>query len=482
MTILSRLPTIDYSDNPDSKEYSDKLMKALSGKKYFIRTYGCQLNENDSEKMAGLLDSFGMTEGVDFNDGDVIIFNTCTIRENANDKIFGNLGMVKNIKKHRPETIVVMCGCMMKEPHNQEKVLKKYNFVDIVFGPSDIHRLPELLVQRLEEEHRIYDVGEDDFVSESLPVHHKKKFRALTTIIYGCNNFCTYCIVPYVRGRERSREPELILKELREIGEQGFKEVMLLGQNVNSYGKDLPHVDFADLLQEAGKIKAIERIRFMTSHPKDISRKLIDVMAENDTIMPHLHLPIQSGSDKILKRMNRGYTSGQYKDIVHYAREKIPDITITTDIIVGFPGETEEDFAETLELMAEIRFDNAFTFIYSPRQGTPAADFDLQVDEKVVKERFNRLVTLQNECSYASNASVLNTYQIVLAEGFSENSRNALSGRTPHNRLVNFTFNPALVPAGIRDADDDFEGLTFKVLITSAKTFSLDGEAVEWLS
>lgn len=455
-------------------------IKAISiAKSYFIRTYGCQLNENDSEKIAGLLDEMGFSETDKMENADVIVFNTCTIRENANDKMYGNLGIVNNLKKNDPSKMVIVCGCMMKEKHNAEKIKQRYHFVDIIFGPADLQNLPELMFRKLHKEKRIMNVGEKDGIAEGLPTKHKNKFRALCTIIYGCNNFCTYCIVPYVRGRERSREMNHILDELTVLGDRGYKEVMFLGQNVDSYGKDLTTGDFSDLLRKASEITSIKRLRFMTSHPKDISRKVIDVMAEKKNIMPHLHLPLQSGSDAVLKRMNRHYDTAQYAEIVRYAREKIPNISISTDIIVGFPGETEEDFQATLDFMAKIRFDSAFTFQYSKREGTPASQFDDQVPKEIVTQRFEKLIELQNRCCFESNQKVLNTVQEVLIEGGSEQNPNYLTGRTPENRLVNFSFNPNLLPEYLVESGSDFEGYFADVKITNAQTFSLEGELVK---
>ncbi|MHB1485199.1 MAG: tRNA (N6-isopentenyl adenosine(37)-C2)-methylthiotransferase MiaB [Saccharofermentanales bacterium] len=470
------------------KNYTGIINEYSINKKYFLRTFGCQLNENDSEKLAGMLDLLGFSETDDMEEANLIIFNTCTIRENANDKIFGNLGIVNSLKKADKSKIVVVCGCMMKEKINIDKVMNSYRFVDIIFGPSDLHRFPELLSRKILDLKRVCGVSEEDELAEGLPVKHKKKFRALCTIIYGCNNFCTYCIVPYVRGRERSREMANIIDELDSLGSRGYKEVMFLGQNVNSYGKDLPTGDFADLLEKAGDIRSIERIRFMTSHPKDINKKLIDVMSSKKNIMPHLHLPLQSGSDSILKKMNRGYTSQQFLDIVRYAKEKIPNITISTDIIVGFPGETEEDFQDTLDLIAEIRFDSAFTFQYSKREGTPAAKYDDQIPADVVTERFQRLLDLQNRISLENNQKMLNTVQEVLIEGPSEQRPEYLSGRTPENRLVNFSHankgipDPAGNPTGKpMNEIEDYEGRLALVLITGTQTYSLEGELLNFL-
>lgn len=475
---MSNKNNINYNDAM-IMTYLEKLRDASINKKYFIKTFGCQLNENDSEKIAGMLEEMGYEESNEMNHANIIVFNTCTIRENANDKIFGNLGIANKLKQTDPTRIVVLCGCMMKEKENAEKVMSKYRFVDIIFGPSDLHKLPEMLYKKIQSLKKVYDIGDEDLISEGLPVKHKKKFRALCTIIYGCNNFCTYCIVPYVRGRERSRKMEHVLDELISLGEQGYKEVMFLGQNVNSYGKDLDDGDFADLLDKAGEIKSIKRIRFMTSHPKDISRKLIDVMAKHPSIMPHLHLPLQSGSDKILSKMNRGYTTSQYYDIIEYARTLIPEITISTDIIVGFPGESDEDFQDTLAFMEKVSFDSAFTFQYSKRTGTPAASYEDQVSESVVKARFEKLIALQNRCNLISYQKTLNTVQEVLIEGSSEQRDDILTGRTPHNRLVNFSYDINRIPKKYRNEANDFEGLIAKVKITKAMAFSLEGELQE---
>lgn len=459
--------------NDADKNYTDIIKEYSKNKKYFLRTFGCQLNENDSEKLAGMLDQMGFSETDKMDEANLILFNTCTIRANANDKIFGNLGIVNSLKKADKSRIIVVCGCMMKEKINIDKVMNSYRFVDIIFGPSDLHRFPELLGRKILDLKRVCGVSEEDELAEGLPVKHKKRFRALCTIIYGCNNFCTYCIVPYVRGRERSREMDNIIGELTSLGSRGYKEVMLLGQNVNSYGKDLSTGDFADLLEKAGEIESIERIRFMTSHPKDINKKLIDVMSSHKNIMPHLHLPLQSGSNSVLGKMNRGYTAEQFLEIVQYAKEKIPGITISTDIIVGFPGESEEDFQATLDLIARIRFDSAFTFQYSKREGTPAAGYDDQIPADVVTERFQRLLNLQNKISLENNQKTLNTIQEVLVEGPSEQNLEYLSGRTPENRLVNFSYP---YPHG------DFEGNLARVLITGTQTYSLEGELIEFLN
>ncbi|MDD4368809.1 MAG: tRNA (N6-isopentenyl adenosine(37)-C2)-methylthiotransferase MiaB, partial [Oscillospiraceae bacterium] len=335
---------------------------------YYIRTFGCQLNENDSEKLAGLLETMGYQPAAAPESAVFIIFNTCSVRGNADDRFFGHLGLVKNLRRDHPDLLVAVCGCMMKIEEHVDKIRCSYPFVDLVFGPSDIYRLPELLYRRLSGSRRVYDVSSDDLIAEGSKVVRERQYRALCTIMYGCNNYCSYCVVPYTRGRERSRRPAEILQELKELGQQGFGEVMLLGQNVNSYGRDLTladgrklNYDFADLLAQAAEESGIPRIRFMTSHPKDISLKLLDVMQAYPQIERHLHLPLQSGSDTVLKKMNRHYTVADYRRSVAAALERMPDLALSTDIIVGFPGETEQDFQATLDCVAEFAYDSAYT-------------------------------------------------------------------------------------------------------------------------
>lgn len=436
--------------------------------RYFIRTFGCQLNENDSEKIAGVLDECGFTQAEDADQADLVVFNTCSVRENADDRLFGNLGRLKAAKQERPELRIALCGCMMRQPHHVEKIRKSFPFVDLVFGTSDIHRLPELLHRLYAGEKRVYEVGADDRIAEGIPMHRQRRFRALCSIMYGCDNFCSYCIVPYVRGRERSRSAPEILRELEELSGQGYREVMLLGQNVNSYGRDQgPDApDFPSLLAMAAQIPGFDRIRFMTSHPKDCTRRLIDTIADHPSIERHLHLPLQSGSNRVLREMNRGYSREEYLDIATYARDRIPGLTISTDLIVGFPGETEEDFVDTLDMMDRIRFDSAFTFIYSPRKGTPAAERTDIVDPEAVEDRFRRLVDKQDAHSLASNESVVGTLQRVLIEGTSTKP-GIHTGRTSHNRLVNFTVDP---PAGT-----DMENMLADVRVTAAHAYYLEG-------
>ena len=499
---MSTVLKIDYGEMTRQQNYLDQISQCLAvyrqetgfTRKYWIHTYGCQLNENDGEKIAGLLDEMGYQPTEESREADLIILNTCSIRENANDRLFGNLGMIKNLRRDRPDLIVAVCGCMMKEEEHVARIQRSFSFVDLVFGPQDIHRLPELLYHRLVDEKKQYYIGTDERVVEGLPVHRARKFRALTSIMFGCNNFCTYCIVPYTRGRERSRLPDDILAELRQLAKDGYREVMLLGQNVNSYGKDLeegagssPAIrDFADLLRAAAQVEGIYRIRFMTSHPKDISTKLLQVIAENPNIERHLHLPLQSGSNEILKRMNRHVTREHYLDMIRQAKALIPDLSLSTDIIVGFPGETDDDFADTLEVLEQVRFDSAFTFQYSKRTGTPAAVMPDQVSKEIVSERFGRLVTMLNDHSLASHEKLVGKVVEVLIEGSSDTADDILSGRTSQNQLINFTVPDELsLPESCRHASgcvngDFLEGSLANVRITRAKTFSLEGIMEDW--
>ena len=357
-------------------------------------SFGCQMNARDSEKLRGILDTAGFIDTDDEDEADLVIYNTCTVRDNADQHVFGRLGHLNSVKKKKPGMIIGLCGCMMQEDHVVAKIKKSYPFVNLMFGTHNLYAFPELLVRTLKEERRVIEIREKTEVfPESLPVRRKHFFKSGVNIMYGCNNFCSYCIVPYVRGREISRTPEEIIAEIKRLVDDGCIEIMLLGQNVNSYGKTLEQkVTFAELLEEICRIDGLKRLRFMTSHPKDLSDELIDVMARNPKIARHMHLPVQSGSDDILKKMNRHYDRAKYLDTVRKLREAIPDISFTTDIIVGFPGETEKDFEDTLSLVREVGFDSAFTFIYSKRKGTPAAGMENQVPEEVVKKRFKRLL------------------------------------------------------------------------------------------
>lgn len=460
-----------------------------SGKQYFIITYGCQLNDNDSEKLAGQLAAMNLSEAPELEAADLILINTCSVRENAAERFFGHLGVIKNLRRDKPDLLVGVCGCMMRQEVHVDKIRRSYPFVDLVFGPQDIYRFPELLNRRLSGSRRVYDVGaEDHTVAEGIPVRRERKYRALVTIMYGCNNFCSYCVVPYARGRERSRKMEEVLEELAALAKDGFSEVMLLGQNVNSYGNDLPEGegDFVTLLTRAATESGLKRIRFMSSHPKDISSELLEVIARYPVIERHIHLALQSGSDRVLKAMNRKYTAEQFLSIVREAREKIPGVSITTDIIVGFPGETEEDFEETLHVVREAAFDQAFTFQYSPRPGTKAALLE-EIPAEVMTDRFNRLVDVQNENSLRSNEALVNTSQVLLIEGLSDHVESAMTGRDSAYHLVNFTIPEAVYEsAGLDGADWASRGLALegrfaRVRISDARTFSLSGELEELL-
>ena len=406
---------------------------------FCVTTFGCQMNARDSEKLRGILRSIGYEEAPE-TEADFVIYNTCTVRENANTRVYGRLGQLKPLKKKNPHMMIGLCGCMMQEPEVVEKLKKSYRFVDIIFGTHNIYKFAELIVSRFESGDMVIDIWKDtDKIVENLPNERKYRFKSGINIMFGCNNFCSYCIVPYVRGRERSRAPEAIIKEIEHLVADGVTEVMLLGQNVNSYGKTLKEpVTFAALLQEIEKIEGLRRIRFMTSHPKDLSDELIQVMGSSDKICRHLHLPVQSGSSRILKKMNRHYTKEQYLELVEKIRKAVPDISLTTDIIVGFPGETEEDFQETLDVVRKVRYDSAFTFIYSKRTGTPAAAMEEQIPEDVVKDRFDRLLqevqTIAREACAVHEGSI----QCALVESVSEHDSSLVTGRLGNNLLVHF--------------------------------------------
>ncbi len=413
---------------------------------YHVTTFGCQMNARDSEKLTGILEQAGFAEVQD-EQADFVIYNTCTVRENANLKVYGHLGLLKHAKKSNPHMRIALCGCMMQEPEVVEKLKKSYRFVDLIFGTHNIFKFAELLAKMLESREQIIDIwdGTKEIVEE-LPVERKYPFKSGVNIMFGCNNFCSYCIVPYVRGRERSRKPEDIVREIESLAADGVSEIMLLGQNVNSYGKTLKDpVSFAELLRQVEKIEGIARIRFMTSHPKDLSDELIQVMKESKKVCRHLHLPLQSGSTRILKAMNRKYTKEQYLELAEKIRREIPDISLTTDIIVGFPGETEEDFQETLDVVRRVRYDNAYTFIYSKRTGTPAAVMENQVPEEEVKLRFDRLLALVQENARAQTARFTGTVQEVLIEEVNEHDSSLLTGRMSNNLLVHFPGDAALI-------------------------------------
>ena len=425
----------------EQKEYIEKVKKINNGKnlKYAILTMGCQLNENDSEKISGMIEQMGYTKTENPKEADLNLFNTCCVRENAEDRLFGKLGELKKIKEEKG-TIIAIGGCMMQEKHITDKIKESYPFVDILFGTHTIHKFPEDLHKVLETKQKQEDILDiDGKIYEGLPIKRESNLKASVTIMNGCNNFCSYCIVPYVRGRERSRNPEDIVKEVEELVSNGVVEVMLLGQNVNSYGKTLDNpISFAKLLEMVEQVEGLKRIRFMTSHPKDLSDELIEVMAKSKKICKQMHLPLQSGSSRLLKIMNRHYDKEQYLTLVDKLRAAIPDIGISTDIIVGFPGETDEDFEETLDVVRKAKYDSAFTFIYSKRSGTPAATMPDQVPEDVVKERFDRLLNLVNEISREKTKHLEGTVQSVLVEELNKKIPGYVTGRLSNNSVVHF--------------------------------------------
>ena len=417
-------------------QLSNELKRPL---KCCVQTFGCQMNARDSEKLLGILQEIGY-EPTESEEADIVVYNKCTVRENANLRVYGRLGQLRGLKRKNPHMIIALCGCMMQEKEVVEKIQKSYSFVDAVFGTYNIFKLAELLYNRWESGKMVIDIWDSQKqVVEELPTVRKFPFKSGVNIMYGCNNFCTYCIVPYVRGREKSREPRDIIREIERLAGDGVKEIMLLGQNVNSYGKTLDNpVSFAQLLKEIEKIDGIERIRYMTPHPKDFSEELLDVMSQSSKICNHIHFPLQSGSTRLLKAMNRQYTKEQYLNWVDKIREKLPDVSLTTDIIVGFPGETEEDFEDTLDVVRKAQFDSAYTFIYSKRTGTPAASMENQIPEDVVKERFNRLLETVGEVSHSISARYENTDTQVLVESLDDHEPGLVTGRMTNNMLVHF--------------------------------------------
>ena len=403
-----------------------------------VTTFGCQMNARDSEKLSGILEKAGY-ELTEDEDADFVIYNTCTVRDNANQRVYGRLGHLNSLKKKNPHKKIALCGCMMQEPSVIEKIKKSYRFVDLIFGTHNIYKFAELLTAMFENDGMVIDIWQDtDQIVEDLPAQRKYPFKSGINIMFGCNNFCSYCIVPYVRGRERSRNPKDIIREIEALVADGVVEIMLLGQNVNSYGKNLENpMTFAQLLREVEKIEGLERIRFMTSHPKDLSDELIQVMKESKKICRHLHLPLQSGSTRILEKMNRRYTKEQYLALVEKIRREIPDIAITTDIIVGFPGETPEDVDETIDVVKKVQYDNAFTFIYSKRTGTPAASME-QVPEKTVKEGFDRLLKVVQDTARDRVALLKGKTLDALVEEVNEQDDSLLTGRLSNNTIVHF--------------------------------------------
>lgn len=437
------------------------------GKRYYIRTYGCQANERDSETLSGIFEMLGYTGTDTWENADVILLNTCAVRENAEEKVFGEIGHLKTLKQQNPDLVFGVCGCMVQQESIVKRILEKHPHIDMIFGTHNLHRLPQLLHDALFNKERVVEVfSKEGEIYENLPSVRKDTLKAWVNIMYGCDKFCTYCIVPYTRGKERSRLLNDVLEEVRELKEKGYIEVTLLGQNVNAYGKDLKlGYDFADLLEEVAKI-GIPRVRFMTSHPWDFTDRMIDVLATYPNMMPHVHLPLQSGDSSILRRMGRRYTKEHYLELYWKIRNRIPGVSITTDIIVGFPGETLEQFEQTLAVVKECDYDSAFTFIYSPRVGTPATRMVDDVDMATKKERFNRLVEQVSLSAHKRNDAYVGKILKVLVEGASKRNDQVLSGHTENSKLVNFIGDPRL------------EGQIVDVEITQAKAWTLEGRVV----
>lgn len=442
--------------------------ETIRQKTYYTETYGCQMNEHDSEKISWILENMDYIRTNSAEKADFIIYNTCAIRENAELKVYGKIGALKKLKRLNPDLMIAICGCMMQREDVRKIITTKHKHVDIIFGTHNIHKLPQLINNYLQTGETIVDIVEDTReIVEHIDINRTYTYKAYINIMYGCNNFCTYCVVPYTRGRELSRDSENILKEIEGLASSGCKEVTLLGQNVNSYGKSLDYdYTFSNLLEDINKIDGIERIRFMTSHPKDLSKDLIKSYATLDKLSEHLHLPVQSGSNKVLKEMNRNYTKERYLETIKELRKSVPNISITTDIIIGFPGETEEDFNDTLELVNEIRFDSAYTFLYSIREGTSAAKMENQVDYKVKHERFQKLSDTLNKISLEENQKIIGQTLDVLVEEVSKNNSEVLTGRTRTSKLVHFK------------GDKELIGSIVNVKIESTTTFTLKGSLV----
>ena len=472
---MAKIQNITEEQQRTQSEYIQKVKSVLCAKYYdrtpkaYIHTYGCQGNVSDSERIMGMLKEMGYDFTEELTEADLVLYNTCAVREHAEDRVFGNVGILKKYKEENHDLVIALCGCMMQEPEAIEKLRKSYRFVDLIFGTHNIYKFAELIVATFEQKGMVIDIWKDtDKIVEDLPVDRKYSFKSGVNIMFGCNNFCSYCIVPYVRGRERSRKPQDIIREIEHLVADGVVEIMLLGQNVNSYGKNLDTpVTFAELLQEVEKIEGLERIRFMTSHPKDLSDELIEVMGKSKKICKHLHLPLQSGSSRILKEMNRHYNKEQYLTLVDKIRKAVPDIALTTDIIVGFPGETEEDFLETMDVVKRVRYDSAFTFIYSKRTGTPAASIKEQVPEDVVKDRFDRLLKeVQADAAERAQALTGRT-ESVLVEEVNEQDSHLVTGRLSNNFIVHFP------------GTEDLVGKIINVKLKECKGFYFYGEIVE---
>ncbi len=434
-------------------------------------TYGCQQNENDTERIRGMLSEAGFEFCDDAENADLVIYNTCAVRENAEQKVFGRLGILKHIKESRPDLLIGLCGCMVQQEHITEKIQKIHDHVDLIFGTHALYRFPELLYNAMVKNNKksIVDIENcDGRIAEEIPILRDYTQKAWVSVMYGCNNFCSYCIVPYVRGRERSRDSKDIINEVKNLVANGCTEISLLGQNVNSYGKDLDEdINFAKLLRMVNDIEGVERIRFMTSHPKDLSDELIDAMAECEKVCKQLHLPVQAGSDKILSDMNRKYTKEDYLKKIEKVKKKIPNISLSTDIIVGFPTETNEDFEETIDVLKKVEYDNIFSFIYSRREGTPAAKLNFVLSDEEIHNNFNKLLEVQNEISKRKNDEYVGRIERVLVDGVSKNNDKTLSGRCDSSKIVNFA------------GDESLVGKYVNVKITEAHTWSLNGELVK---
>ena len=432
-------------------------------------TYGCQQNENDTERIRGMLREAGFEFTDDSKKADVIIYNTCAVRENAEQKVFGRLGLLKPIKERRRNMVIGVCGCMVQQEHITEKIKKSHEHVDLVFGTHALYKMPELLWKAINSKKTVIDIEDSKgAIAEDIPIMREDAKKAWVSVMYGCNNFCTYCIVPYVRGRERSRTPEAVIAEVKELVAAGCSEISLLGQNVNSYGKDLDiDIDFADLMRMVNDIEGVERIRFMTTHPKDLSDKLIETMAECDKVCKQLHLPFQAGSNKILKQMNRGYTKEEYLEKIAKVKKAIPNISLSTDVIVGFPTETNEDFEETLDVLRKVEYDNIFSFIYSRREGTPAAKLDFVLTDEEIHKNFDRLLEVQNAISLKKNKEYVGRIERILVDGASKTNPDVLAGRCDSSKIVNFK------------GDESLIGKYIDVRITEAHTWSLNGELVK---
>ena len=458
-------PTIDERNRVDYRTIAKNVGRIGEGKKYLIRTHGCQMNEHDTEIMAGMLEEMGYQPTVVLEDADFVLYNTCAVRENAEDKVFGHIGTLKPMKAKNPNLMVGLCGCMAQEDVVREKIREKHPHVDIVFGTHNVHMLPELIEQAHHTKNTIFEVWDKaDATIENLPKIRKDKVRAWVNIQYGCNKFCTYCIVPFTRGAERSRLPEDVLEEVRGLAAEGYKEITLLGQNVNDYGLDLGNVDFADLLEQVAQVEGLKRIRFTTSNPWNFTDKMIDTIARHDNICNHIHLPAQSGNSQVLRRMKRGYTREEYLELVDRVKARIPNVTLTTDIIVGFPSETEEQFLDTVSLLETVRYDGAYTFVYSPRANTPATRLPDDVTEEEKKNRLYRLNQVQDRITGERAKEMEGQILEVLVEGDSKNNPDLLQARTESNKLVHIR------------ASKDLIGKFVYVKITEAKTWYLLGE------